>query len=115
MRTFIGLSCVLMLFMVTTGCSAPPADAPAEEAANSAEATTEETAEVVEEAPVEEAEETVVETEVTEEEMPAEEEVVVETFDTEARPSLLLEIMMEPVTDMIESQTSALPLPGLGG
>lgn len=111
MRTFIGLSCVLMLFVATTGCSPPPAE---EEATDSAEVT-EETAEVVEDAPVDEAEETVVETEATEEEMPAEEEVVVETIETEARPSLLLEIMMEPVTDMIESQTSALPLPGLGG
>lgn len=108
MRTFIGLSCVLTLFLVTTGCSAPPAE---EEATDSAEVT-EEMAEVAEEAP---AEETVVETEATEEEMPAEEEVVVETIETEARPSLLLEIMMEPVTDMIESQTSALQLPGIGG
>lgn len=111
MRTWIGFSCVLMLFAVTVGCSAPPADAPAEEAADSAEVV-EETTEVVEEAPVEEE---VVETEAVEEAMPAEEEVAVETIETEARPSLLLEIMMEPVTDMIESQTSSLQLPGMGG
>lgn len=111
MRIWIGISCVLMLFAVTVGCSAPAADAPAEEAAASAEVV-EETTEVVEEAPVEEE---VVETEAAEEAMPAEEEVAVETIQTEARPSLLLEIMMEPVTDMIESQTSSLQLPGLGG
>ncbi len=132
MRTVIGLSCVLALFLTATGCgptettdngdtqqeeTQAPAEtddaegevteSPADESAmeDSEEEDSEE-----EEMPADETEE------VAEEEVPVEEpEVVVETFDTEARPSLLFKIMLEPVTNALESQTSGLGLPGLGG
>lgn len=111
MRTFIGLFCVLALSVVTVGCGAPAEEAPPAEPApaettEAPEVVEEETA-VVEETPVEEA---------TEEPAPEEEaapEEVVETMQTEARPSLLLEIMLEPVADAINSQTSNLPIPGM--
>ncbi len=127
MRTIMSLFCVLAVSLVATGCSGTaPVDgddatqeeskAPAEtEAAQDADEAEEEVAEA---AMDEDTEEPAAE-EVAEDATPAEEteiEVeVVETIDTEARPSLLLKIMLEPVTNAIESQTSNLSLPGVGG
>ena len=124
MRTIIGLFCVLAVFLAAPGCSGSPTTTPADGDAQQEETkaptktdgakenkeettdstTDDSTADVAPgEEPVDEA-------------VPAgESEEIVETFDTEARPSLLLRIMLKPLTDAMESQASSLNLPGAGG